>query len=73
MQDGLQPFFVGNAPAGHAETADGVYFFNRCQLIAGAVRLVPDGPYSDLCWAAKDELAQLVEDPGILDLLRKML
>lgn len=73
VQEGLQPFFVGNAPAGHAETGEGTTFFHRCQMIAGTVRLVPGGPYSDLRWAAKDELPELVQDQALLDLFQKML
>lgn len=28
--EGVQPYFVGNAPAGHVETPEGTLFFNRC-------------------------------------------
>ncbi|KAL6783976.1 MRPL46 [Auxenochlorella protothecoides x Auxenochlorella symbiontica] len=73
VREGLQPFFVGNAPAGHVETGEGTTFFHRCQMIAGTVRLVPGGPYSDLRWAAKDELPEFVQDQALLDLFQKML
>ena len=74
--EGMQPFFVGNAPAGHAPGApapEDTTFFHRCQLIDGVPALKAGGPYSDHAWVAKDELGEYIRRPETLELLQKML
>ena len=48
-----QPYFVGNAPAGHVQLGDGTTFFHRCQLIQGVPVLKGGSGYSEYVWAAK--------------------
>ncbi|GAB4813991.1 hypothetical protein N2152v2_001037 [Parachlorella kessleri] len=69
----VQPYFVGNSPAGHVETEAGTMFFNRCQLIQGTPSLRPGSGYSDYAWVAKDELGEYIKHRPTLELLRKML
>lgn len=71
--DGYQPFFVGNAPAGHLAAPHSTLFFHRCQLIKGRPGPLPGGLWSDHVWVAKDELGQYIKDPPLLELLQKML
>lgn len=71
--DGFQPYFVGNAPAGHVALTNGTFFFHRCQLIQGVPALVPGGQWGDVAWAAKDELGEYIKDQNTLELLQKML
>jgi large subunit ribosomal protein L46 len=71
--EGFQPFFVGNAPAGHLAAAHSTLFFHRCQLIKGRPGPLPGGIWSDHVWVAKDELAEYITDPPLLQLLQKML
>ena len=77
---GVQPYFVGNAPAGHAPLSEsddapggGLLFFHRCQLIKGTPALAADAAWRELLWAARDELGEYVESPEQLALLRLML
>lgn len=73
-EDSLQPFFVGNAPCAHVDLPAGTHFLHRCQLIKGAPRLAPGGPYSDMRWATKAELKELLADqPELGAVLRKAL
>ena len=67
---GFQPYFVGNAPAGHVALPGGTYFFHRCQLIHG--KPAPQS-VADFAWAAKDELGEYIKDPATLETLQKML
>jgi large subunit ribosomal protein L46 len=70
----FQSYFVGNAPAGHVALTSGNYFFHRCQLIQGAPpSLAGDGEWSEIAWAAKDELDEYIKDAHTLELLQKML
>lgn len=48
-----QPYFVGNAPAGHVQLGDGTTFLHRCQLIQGVPALKGGSGYSEYVWAAK--------------------
>jgi large subunit ribosomal protein L46 len=77
---GVQPYFVGNAPAGHAPLsgsdaagAGGLLFFHRCQLVKGTPALAAGAAWRELLWAARDELGEYVESPEQLALLRLML
>lgn len=71
----FQPYFVGNAPAGHIALTNGdTFFFHRCQLIQGApAALVPGVQWREIAWAAKDELGEYITDNNTLKLLQKML
>jgi len=71
--EGFQPYFVGNAPAGHVVlSSGGTMVFHRCQLIKG--KPAPKGSdCKDFVWVAKDELAHYVKDAVTLELLEKML
>jgi large subunit ribosomal protein L46 len=71
----FQPYFVGNAPAGHVAVPNrGTFFFHRCQLIQGApTALAPGGQWGELAWAAKDELGEYITDTHTLEVLQKML
>ena len=85
--EGYQRFFVGNAPAGHVVLPSGSFFFHRCQLIQGRPSLnnsnntnagtggvgVGNKGWSEIAWAAKDELGEYVKDKNTLELLQKML
>jgi large subunit ribosomal protein L46 len=71
--EGLQPYFVGNAPAGHVALPGGAVFFHRCQLIAGAPAPAAGGAWGELAWAAKDELHEFIKDEDTLGVLRTML
>ena len=71
--DGFQPYFVGNAPAGHVALTHGTFFFHRCQLIQGTPVLASDGQWVEVAWAAKDELSEYIKDENTLELLQKML
>lgn len=72
--EGVQPFFVGNAPGGHHAPGDSTtLFFHRAQLIAGAPALRQGGPWGDHVWAAKDELGEYIRDPALVELLQRML
>ncbi|KAL4856353.1 39S ribosomal protein L46 [Chlorella vulgaris] len=55
----VQPYFVGNAPAGH--------------LIKGVPALKDSSGFSEHVWVAKDELPEYVQQPELLQLLQKML
>jgi large subunit ribosomal protein L46 len=74
-EGGFEPYFVGNAPAGHVGMASkgGSVFFHRCQLITGVPALAADAPWAEVVWAAKDELEEYIKDPETLELLQKML
>lgn len=70
----VQPFFIGNAPAGHVPSPQGTtMFFHRCQLIQGKPRLPQGSKYTGMVWVAKDELAEYIKDEKTLDVLQKML
>lgn len=71
--EGFQPYFVGNAPAGHVALSSGTFFFHRCQLIHGTPSLPGGGHWREVAWAAKDELGDYIKDNTILELLQKML
>ena len=73
--DGFQPYFVGNAPAGHVALSSGTFFFHRCQLIIGGPVLTPasDSEWQEVVWAAKDELSEYIKDEATLEVLKKML
>jgi large subunit ribosomal protein L46 len=76
--DGFQPYFVGNAPAGHAAYAGeggGTVFFHRCQLIQGRPGITTDAArrWKELVWAAKDEFAEYISHDETLKILQKML
>jgi large subunit ribosomal protein L46 len=73
--DGFQPYFVGNAPAGHVALTNGAtFFFHRCQLVQGAPPiLAAEGQWGEIAWAAKDELSEYIKDKDTLELLQKML
>lgn len=71
--DGFQPYFVGNAPAGHVALSSGTFFFHRCQLIHGTPSLPGGGQWREVAWAAKDELGDYIKDETTLELLQKML
>lgn len=45
----------------------------RCQLIQGTPVLKGGSGYSEHVWVAKDELAEYIQQPQLLDLLQKML
>jgi large subunit ribosomal protein L46 len=62
---GGDPYFVGNAPAGHAPGAapdGGSFFFHRAQLVAGAP--LPTAPGVRLEWLTKGELVEAVGGEG---------
>lgn len=70
----VQPYFVGNAPAGHVQLGEqGTLFFHRCQLIQGIPALQGSSGYSDFVWVAKDEFGEYIQQPDVLSLLQKML
>lgn len=72
--DTVQPYFVGNAPAGHVENSAGdKLFFHRCQLIQGKPALQAGGRYSDGVWVTKDEFKEYIKDQHLGELLEKML
>ena len=71
--EGFQPYFVGNAPAGHVALPSGTFFFHLCQLIHGKPSLHSSGQYREVAWAAKDELGEYIKDENTLELLQKML
>lgn len=74
-EDGsFQPYFVGNAPAGHVALTNGTTFFHRCQLIQGTPpALASGGQWGEIAWAAKDEMGEYITDKNTLELLHKML
>lgn len=69
----VQPYFVGNAPAGHVGVDDSTLFFHRCQLIQGTPVLKGSSGYGEHVWVAKDELGEYIDRPQVLELLQKML
>ncbi|KAL4419359.1 hypothetical protein ABPG77_001586 [Micractinium sp. CCAP 211/92] len=71
--EAVQPYFVGNAPAGHVEVDGATLFFHRCQLIQGTPVLKGGSGYGEHVWVAKDELGEYINKPQLLDLLQKML
>jgi len=74
-EGGFQPYFVGNAPAGHVAVpvGAGTVFFHRCQLIQGKAALHAEARWKDFAWAAKDELGEYIKDGATLEVLQKML
>ncbi|KAL4440471.1 hypothetical protein ABPG75_003472 [Micractinium tetrahymenae] len=71
--EAVQPYFVGNAPAGHVEADGATLFFHRCQLIQGTPVLRGSSGLGEHVWVAKDELGEYIDRPQLLDLLQKML
>ena len=86
--EGFQPYFVGNAPAGHLTTTVArsvveddsggprmTVFFHRCQLIKGIPKLNEQArsQWNELVWVSKDELEEYIKDEGMLNLMQKML
>jgi large subunit ribosomal protein L46 len=70
----FQPYFVGNAPAGHVALTNGIFFFHRCQLVQGTPpAMSPGSQWGEVAWAAKDELGEYIKDESTLELLQKML
>lgn len=74
-EGGFEPYFVGNAPAGHVPLpgGGGILFLHRCQLVGGAPALTAGARWGEVVWAAKDELGDYIEDAPTLELLRQML
>lgn len=73
--EAAQPFFVGNAPAGHVGLAGdaGTLFFHRCQLIQGVPELKGGSGYGEHVWVAKDELPEYITEQAVLEVMQKML
>lgn len=56
---GLDTYFIGNAPAAHAATAESATFFMCASYLGGKV-VLPKGGATDYAWVSKQELGEYV-------------